>query len=373
MPGPKPKYPIALNQEQGEPWTHLSLSDTAPSSRVQRAKARLLASQHPHWGTTQRGKEGGWCRQTLREWRREGCQEGNLEDRDRSGAPRRFSSLARAQIVAVACTNPAEQGKVWKRGSGEKLARVAVAKEMVECMSPSTVRCWLSKDKIKPWRYHAWQKPTAPQVVQKATAVLDLYEQAQELATQGEMVCAADEKTSIQARKRLSHTQPAMSGHPVHISDRYERKGALQLCCALAVATGMTFSLCLAKKGVADVQAFLMGLFASALCQGIRVLHLVLDHGPTHAPTQLGGWIASVSLSCEVRIYWLPKHASWLDHVEIIFSKVQRDVPTPNDFPSTLALERALMSSLEELNSYPKPIQWTYTSAKLVAKFGEPG
>jgi hypothetical protein len=36
-------------------------------------------------------------------------------------------------------------------------------------------------------------------------------------------------------------------------------------------------------------------------------------------------------------------------------------------------LERALMSYLEELNSHPKPIRWTYTSAKLVAKFGEPG
>jgi transposase len=373
MPGPKPKYPIELNQEQVEQLTHLSLSYTAPYYRVQRAKALLLAYQHPHWGNTQIGKEVGCCRQTIREWRRKWCQEGNLEDRYRSGAPRRFSSLARAQIVALACTNPAEQGKVWKRWSGEKLAQVAVEKEMVECISPSTVRCWLRKDKIKPWRYHSWQKPTDPQFVQKATAVLDLYEKAQELAAQGEMVCAADEKTSIQARKRLSHTQPAISGHPVHISDRYERKGALQLFCALAVATGMTFSLCLAKKGFADFQAFLMGLFASALCQGIRVLHLVLDNGPTHAPKQLGGWIASLSLSFEVRIYWLPKHASWLDQVEIIFSKVQRDVLTPNDFPSTLALERALMSYLEELNSHPKPIRWTYTSAKLVAKFGEPG
>jgi hypothetical protein len=36
-----------------------------------------------------------------------------------------------------------------------------------------------------------------------------------------------------------------------------------------------------------------------------------------------------------VKMYWLPTHASWLDHVEIIFSKVQRDILTPNDFPST--------------------------------------
>jgi len=54
----------------------------------------------------------------------------------------------------------------------------------------------------------------------------------------------------------------------------------------------------------------------------------------------LGTWIASLALSFAVKIYWLPTHASGLDQVEIIFSKVQRDVLTPNDFPSTLALEK---------------------------------
>jgi hypothetical protein len=66
----------------------------------------------------------------------------------------------------------------------------------------------------------------------------------------------------------------------------------------------------------------------------------------------------------------LPTHASWLDQVEIIFSKVQRDVLTPNDFPSTLALEKQLKAYFDELNRHPKPIQWTYTKTKLLAKFG---
>ena len=68
----------------------------------------------------------------------------------------------------------------------------------------------------------------------------------------------------------------------------------------------------------------------------------------------------------------LPTHASWLDQVEIIFSKVQRDVLTPNDFPSTLALEKQLKTYFDELNRHPKPIQWTYTKTKLLAKFGAP-
>ena len=79
-----------------------------------------------------------------------------------------------------------------------------------------------------------------------------------------------------------------------------------------------------------------------------------------------------MELAFEVRLYWLPKYASWLDQVEIIFSKVQRDLLTPNDFPSLLALERDLEAYFADLNEHPKPINWTYTKTKLLAKFGSP-
>jgi hypothetical protein len=46
-------------------------------------------------------------------------------------------------------------------------------------------------------------------------------------------------------------------------------------------------------------------------------------------------------------------------------------VLTPNDFPSTLALEKQLKTYFEdEINRHPKPIQWTYTKTQLLAKFG---
>ena len=66
----------------------------------------------------------------------------------------------------------------------------------------------------------------------------------------------------------------------------------------------------------------------------------------------------------------MPTHASWLDQVEIIFSKVQRDFLTPNDFPSTLALEKQLKTYVDARNRHPQPMQWTYTKTKLLAKFG---
>jgi hypothetical protein len=74
----------------------------------------------------------------------------------------------------------------------------------------------------------------------------------------------------------------------------------------------------------------------------------------------------------EVRIYWLLTHASGIDQVKIIFSKVQRDVLTPNNFPSIIALTREFIDYFPERNRHPKLIKWTYTEVKLIAKFGSP-
>jgi hypothetical protein len=65
----------------------------------------------------------------------------------------------------------------------------------------------------------------------------------------------------------------------------------------------------------------------------------------------------------------LPKYGSWLDQVEIVFSKVQRQLLTPNDFPSTQALMHDLAAYFAELNKDPKPVRWTYIKTKMLAKF----
>jgi len=328
------------------------------------------AHQHPTWRHAEIARQVGCCVQTVKHWRQRWQQTDSVRDAPRAGTHRTFTALQRAQIIALACSAPRTHGKPWPRWSGEKLAQVAIEQHIVTHIAPGTIRPWLRQAKIKPWRSHSWQRSTDPQFVDKASPVLDLYEHAQALAAQGEAVVCSDEKTSIQARQRVSVTQAAAPGYPRHVADRYKRMGAVQLFCALLVASGLTFARTRRGKTFADFTAFLRELFQSALGAGLKVVHLILDHGSTHAPQQLGPWIASLALSFEVRIYWLPTHASWLDQVESIFSNVQRDVLTPNDFPSTLALEKHFTHYVDELNRHPKPIQWTYTKTKLLAKFG---
>jgi len=372
MPGPLPKYPIQLTPEQERYLQQLSNSYTAPFAEVQRARILLLAHQYPTRRNAELARQVGCCVQTVKHWRQRWQQTASVQDAPRAGTRRTFTALQRVQISALACSLPRAHGKPWPRWSGEKLAQVAIEQHIVTHIAPGTIRAWLRQDKIKPWRYHSWQRSTDPHFVDRASPVLDLYEHAQALAAQGEAVVCSDEKTSIQARQRVSATQAAAPGYPLHVADRYKRMGAVQLFCALLVASGVTFARTRSGKTFADFKAFLLELFQSARCAGLKVVHLILDNGSTHAPKQLGPWMASLELAFEVRIYWLPTHASWLDQVEIIFSKVQRDVLTPNDFLSTLALEKQLKTYFAELNQHPKPIQWTYTKTKLLAKFGAP-
>jgi transposase len=372
MPGPRPKYEVTLTTEQEARLQRVSTCYMAPFATVQRAQILLLAHHHPEWQNATIARQVGCHVNTVKQWRQRWQTTAGLGDAPRAGTARTFSALQRARVVALACSAPRQYAKPWHRWSGEKLAQVAVERGIVTAISPGTIRRWLRADKIKPWRYHSWQQATDPQFVERAVPVLGLYAQAPALQAQGELTVCTDEKTSIQARQRVSPTKAAAPGEVVQVADRYKRMGALQLFCVLAVASGLTFTQTRPTKKFADFKAFLQAFFASTLCAGIKVLNLILDNGPTHAPKQLGAWVASLGLTFEVRIYWLPKHASWLDQVEIIFSKLQRDLLTPSDFPSLPALERDLAAYFANLNAHPKPIKWTYTKTQLLAKFETP-
>jgi transposase len=344
----------------------------APFATVQRAQLLLLGHRHPEWSNATLAQQIGWHLNTVRQWRRRWQLSDRLCDTPRAGRRRRFTPRQRTRVVALACRPPRQYGKPWQRWSGEKLARVASEQQIVERIAASPIRAWLRHDKIKPWRYHSWQHSTDPQFVEKAVPVLDLYAQAPVLQAQGELTLCTDEKTSIQARQRVTPTKAAAPGEVVQVADRYKRMGAVHLFCALAVASGLTFAQTRLTKKFVDFKAFLTDVFQSSLCTGIKVLHLILDNGSTHAPQQLGTWLASLELSFEVRLSWLPTYASWLDQVALIFSKVQRDVLTPSDFANTLALERTLHTYFADLNQQPQPIEWTYTRTKLLAKFHQP-
>jgi DDE superfamily endonuclease len=60
-----------------------------------------------------------------------------------------------------------------------------------------------------------------------------------------------------------------------------------------------------------------------------------------------------------------PRHASWLNQIEIYFWIVQRKVLTPNDFASLATLEHYLTAFQHRYQAAARPFRWTFTRVDL--------
>ncbi len=287
-----------------------------------------------------------------------------------------FPPEVRAQATALACSRPREKGVPLTRWSNSEIARRLVALGVVLQIAASTVGRWLAEEKIKPWRYHSWQHILDPQTfLDRARPVLQLYGDAREWLRQGVWIVCADEKTSVQARERPQPPDPAAPGHPVHVSHRYERQGALHFFGALSVVDGLVYGLCRERKCFVDFQALLLQvIIPEALRRGVHTVALILDNSTTHAPKQLERWLQKQCeiLGCglSIQVFWLPTNASWLDQIEIWFSILQRKLLKVNHFKSLSVLEKAVLDFAAYYNQEAKPIQWSYTVEKLQKKLG---
>jgi hypothetical protein len=65
-----------------------------------------------------------------------------------------------------------------------------------------------------------------------------------------------------------------------------------------------------------------------------------------------------------VEIHYTPTYSSWLNQVEIWFSKIQRDLIARGVFTSTTDLRRKIMSYIRLHNRHCRPFLWTYRNTK---------
>jgi hypothetical protein len=282
----------------------------------------------------------------------------------------------RAQVTAIACGLPKQCQVPLARWSRAELARRVAQDGSLPPLSASTVGRWLKAERPRPWRYHNWQHiHDSATFLQRARPVPDAYLQAQALLQDGIWLVSVDEKTSIQARAGEQPPRPACQGKPALHEARYHRRGARHLFAGLSIVDGKVYGTCRERKRFVDFQTFVQQvIIPEALQRGVQTVIFILDNGTTHAPKQLESWLQAQAGVCDLRLHfqvqWLPPNASWLDQIEIWFSILQRKCLQPNHFVSTTALAAALDEYIAYYNQEAKPINWTYTTAKLEQKLG---
>jgi hypothetical protein len=162
-----------------------------------------------------------------------------------------FPPLDHALVKGVACDLVAETQQPLK---GQSLADITARarKALGKSISRSTGWRMLDTDAIKPWRYQYWIVPRDPHLAAKAGPILDLYAgtcQGQPLGSKAHIL-SADEKTSIQARRRCHSALSPASGRAARIEHEYERGGALQYLAAWDLRRGYVIGRCEPATGL---------------------------------------------------------------------------------------------------------------------------
>src|SRR6202022_1680965 len=157
------------------------------------------------------------------------------------------------QIKAWACELPTVHKVPLSRWSTSDLVREVCQTGLVASISGSTLWRWLHQDAIRPWYHRSWIFPRAPDFAVKAGRILDLYARCwrgQPLKTD-EFVISADEKTSVQARRRKHPTLPCAPKRPMRVEHEYDRCGAWAYIAALDVHHARVFGRCEATTSIA--------------------------------------------------------------------------------------------------------------------------
>jgi hypothetical protein len=178
-------------------------------------------------------------------------------------------------------------------------------------------------------------------------------------------VICADEKTSVQARRRLAPTTPPRAGRVGRLEHEYERMGAVAYVAAWDVHRARLFGLCRTSTGIVAFRDLVeLVMTQQPYCSARRVFWIT-DNGSSHrgqaAIERLRRWHSNAIL------VHTPIHASWLNQVEIYFSILQRGALTPNDFASLEELESRILRFQSLYETTAVPFEWKFTREDLKA------
>jgi hypothetical protein len=152
----------------------------------------------------------------------------------------------------------------------------------VATISGTTVWRWLAADAIRPWRHRSWLFPRDPDFVAKADPILDLYAGMWEGAplAPDDCVLSADEKTSVQARRRRHAPVPAGSDRVAKIEHEYERMGAWAYLTAWDVRRAKLFGRCESRTGIAACDRLVAQVMAQDPYRSAKRVFWIWTTGP---------------------------------------------------------------------------------------------
>ena len=178
-----------------------------------------------------------------------------------------------------------------------------------------------------------------------------------------EFVISADEKTSIQARRRKHTTLAPRQSECLKVEFEYERCGSLVYIAAWDVNRAKIFGRCEEKTGIRPFERLVSNVMSQEPYCSARKVFWIVDNGSSHRGQ------TSVNRTKEkwprIVLVHLPIHASWLNQIEIYFSIIQRKILTPNYFTSKEQLRNTIFNFQTYYQNIAKPFEWKFNKNDL--------
>ena len=211
-------------------------------------------------------------------------------------------------------------------------------------------RVW-KKHGIQPHRIERYMASNDPDFEKKAADIIGLYLKPPQHA----VVLSLDEKTAIQALDRRDPILPLSPGRAERHGFEYVRHGTLSLFAALDTATGEIIGKTVKRHTSQEFVAFLQHVVAQQ--PDDREIHIILDNLSTHKTPLVNEFL---NAHPNVHFHFTPTYSSWLNQIELWFSKIERDLIHRGVFTSSKDLARKIMRYIRYYNRHPKPVKWIY-------------
>jgi len=256
---------------------------------------------------------------------------------------------------------------------------------------------------LKPHKTEYWITTEKDEEFDRRSAeISSLYIDAISAAESGKKTISVDEKTGIQAIERLAPDLPPCPkdpgdensrGIPLRQETEYKRHGTQTLIAAMDVATGKIVGSVGQTRTEDDYATFLDNLFQTESSD--TEWRVIADNLNTHKSESVVRVVAKhckitddlgqkgttgILKSMETRekflrdpshrisIYFTPKHASWINQIEIWFSILVRKALKRASFKSVSELRTCIESFIEYFNkTLAKPFRWTWKGRPLAA------
>lgn len=323
------------------------LADGRAAKRAAQKALRRARAEQRRAARRQRSAERQAKRDDARRARKARNAAARAEKRASKASAKADARIAAAQAdtARVMKKTPEPFSAVWTL----KTLQAALVANTGETMSLSEIRRILQCGGLRPHRVRMWLHSPDPDFHAKVRAICELYVNP----PAGAVVLCVDEKSGMQARADL---------HPIHVSNgavrrefEYTRNGTSTLIAAFNIRSGEVFGRCW-RRNAKGIVRFLEAL---AKKHPTGDVYIVWDNLNVHS----GPAIEEFNKRHGGRFHFVytPKHASWMNQVEVWFSILQRRILKYGSFSSKRELEAAVMSFVVHWNEIERrPFRWRF-------------